>query len=159
MTTHALTCQPWPVEDLPLALLLLADPCQDRVHQYLPHCQALALVDDGQVLGAVLLLALEPDRVELINLAVAEEYQQQGLGTCLLKGAIAWVREQGAQWLELGTGAFGHQLAFYQRQGFRVTGILKDHFIDHYPEPIYELGIQHKDMLRLSLPLRSPGDH
>ncbi|WP_331435775.1 hypothetical protein [Photobacterium gaetbulicola] len=51
----------------------------------------------------------------------------------------------------MGTGTFGYQLAFYQREGFRVVGIDKDFFLDHYDEPVMENGIQHKDMLRLQL--------
>jgi len=30
---------------------------------------------------------------------------------------------------------------------------VKDHFLIHYSEPLMEHGIQHKDMLRLSLAL------
>jgi len=51
----------------------------------------------------------------------------------------------------VGTGTYGYQLGFYQRQGFRVDRIDKDFFLKHYPEPIVEDGIQHKDMLRLTL--------
>ncbi|CDI94197.1 IAA acetyltransferase [Pseudomonas aeruginosa PA38182] len=53
--------------------------------------------------------------------------------------------------IELGTGTFGYQLAFYQRVGFRVDKVVKNYFLDNYDQPIYEMGIQHKDMLRLSL--------
>ncbi len=31
--------------------------------------------------------------------------------------------------------------------------VIKDHFLDNYPEPIFETGIQHKDMLRLYIQL------
>jgi hypothetical protein len=68
---------------------------------------------------------------------------------------LKWVRDffrsTGAQQLEVGTGTFGYQLAFYQRQGFRVTSIDSDFFIKNYPEPIFEDGIQLFDMLRLTL--------
>lgn len=53
--------------------------------------------------------------------------------------------------LEVGTGTFGHQLAFYQRLGFRVTHVDRGFFLDNYDAPIFEDGIQHKDMLRLTL--------
>ncbi|AWE68994.1 putative iAA acetyltransferase [Pseudomonas aeruginosa] len=42
-------------------------------------------------------------------------------------------------------------MAFYQRVGFRVDKVVKNYFLDNYDQPIYEMGIQHKDMLRLSL--------
>lgn len=60
---------------------------------------------------------------------------------------------KGVSRVELGTGSFGHQLTYYQRHGFRVDAVVKDHFLIHYPEPLMEYGIQHKDMLRLYLEL------
>ncbi|MDA3948255.1 MAG: hypothetical protein PF508_03430 [Spirochaeta sp.] len=50
-------------------------------------------------------------------------------------------------------GTFGYQLAFYQRHGFRVTSIDHDFFVNNYPEPIFEDGIQLFDLLRLTLQL------
>ncbi|WP_308364978.1 MULTISPECIES: hypothetical protein [unclassified Microbulbifer] len=58
------------------------------------------------------------------------------------------------QRLEVGTGTFGYQLTIYQRQGFRVERIDKNFFLKNYPEPIVENGIQHRDMLRLTLEFR-----
>ena len=48
------------------------------------------------------------------------------------------------------TGSFGDQLVFYQRAGFRVTGIVRDFFLKHYTTQLWERGVQHRDMLRLS---------
>jgi hypothetical protein len=56
--------------------------------------------------------------------------------------------------VELGTGTFGYQLSFYQRFGFRVDSVWKNHFINNYDDPIFEDGIQLKDMLRLTLKLK-----
>lgn len=86
-----------------------------------------------------------------MNIAVSPAVQQHGVGTQLLGYVIEKVKESGAHRLEVGTGTFGYQLTFYQRQGFRVDYIDKDFFLKNYPEPIIENGIQHKDMLRLSL--------
>jgi protein-L-isoaspartate O-methyltransferase len=57
----------------------------------------------------------------------------------------------GARRLEVGTGSFGYQLAWYQRAGFRVFAVERDFFLDNYEEPIFEDGIQLKDMLRLAV--------
>jgi len=89
----------------------------------------------------------------LMNIAVSPSTQRNGIGAQLLKYVIEIARESGAQRLEVGTGTFGYQLTFYQRQGFRVERIDKDFFLKNYPEPIIENGIQHKDMLRLALEL------
>ena len=53
--------------------------------------------------------------------------------------------------------SFGYQLAWYQREGFRVFAIERDFFLENYPEPIYEQGIQLKDMLRLVVECETTG--
>ncbi len=90
---------------------------------------------------------------EIFNIAVAPARQQQGIGSGLLRFVLASLAEKGVRRVELGTGSFGHQLTYYQRHGFRVETVVKDHFLIHYPEPLMEHGIRHKDMLRLSLKL------
>ncbi len=74
-------------------------------------------------------------------------------GSSLLHFVLTSLAEKGVCRVELGTGSFGHQLTYYQRHGFRVDAVVKEHFLIHYPEPLMEHGIQHKDMLRLSLML------
>jgi hypothetical protein len=70
-----------------------------------------------------------------------------------LKFALTELANKKVNRVELGTGTFGYQLAYYQRIGFRVESVLKDHFLANYPEPIFENGIQLKDMLRLYIEL------
>jgi ribosomal protein S18 acetylase RimI-like enzyme len=86
-----------------------------------------------------------------MSIAVAPAQQQNGIGTRLLEHVIEAIGQAGAERLEVGTGTFGYQLAFYQRHGFRVTRVDRDFFIRNYAEPIFEAGIQLKDMLRLTL--------
>lgn len=65
--------------------------------------------------------------------------------------AIQTAKSKGYKTIEVGTGnsSIG-QLALYQKCGFRITGIDMDFFIKHYPEEIFENGIQCRDMVRLS---------
>jgi ribosomal protein S18 acetylase RimI-like enzyme len=84
-------------------------------------------------------------------IAVPPAHQKSGYGTELLDWVIDYLRNSGARQLEVGTGTFGHQLAFYQRHGFRVTSIDRNFFVKNYPEPIFENGMQLLDMLRLTL--------
>lgn len=57
--------------------------------------------------------------------------------------------------LVVGTGNSSFdQLALYQKCGFRMKGIIEDYFIEHYEEPIFENGIQCRDMIRLSLKIK-----
>ncbi|WP_229359753.1 GNAT family N-acetyltransferase [Ferrimonas aestuarii] len=140
---------------LPMALLLEADPDEAQVHQYLEGAWGFAAQKGNQIVAACV-VKLSPNcqsQAELHNIGVLPEYQQQGIGSGLLRFVIERLRQKSLQRIELGTGSFGHQLGFYQRHGFRVEAIWRDHFLNNYSEPIYENGIQHKDMLRLGLTL------
>lgn len=137
----------------PRQLLLEADPAPDKIERYLQdgRCRIARLA--GEPVGIYVLLERGPGVVELMNIAVAPEHQGQGIGRLLLDDAIAQSRLLGARRLELGTGSFGHQLTFYQRVGFRVVAVEPDYFLVHYPEPLFEHGLQHRDRLRLALTL------
>ncbi|MES3676029.1 GNAT family N-acetyltransferase [Halomonas elongata] len=140
-------------QELPMPLLLLADPSEHHIATYLEGALCYLASEQGQPVGACVLNVNRDGVLELFNIAVAIEAQAQGIGSALLEHVIADARAQGHARIELGTGTFGHQLAFYQRAGFRVESVIRDHFLDHYDEPIHEQGIQHKDMLRLALTL------
>lgn len=143
-------------DQLPLALLLEADPAEQRIAAYLPGAwgfAALAGNNGNKVVGACVAGLVGEQTAEIFNIAVAPHRQQQGIGSGLLRFVLTSLAEKGVRRVELGTGSFGHQLTYYQRHGFRVDAVIKDHFLIHYPEPIMEYGIQHKDMLRLYLAL------
>ena len=142
--------------DAPMALLLLADPSEDKVRGYLPGSRCFVASEGAEVVGACVVQARGVGDCELMSIAVLPDRQRSGYGTALLKWVIECYRNSGARTLEVGTGTFGYQLAFYQRHGFRVTRIDHDFFIENYPEPIFENGIRLFDMLRLTL--RYPGD-
>jgi GNAT superfamily N-acetyltransferase len=157
--TNALHISEISYTEAPIELLLQADPSREKINTYLSQSRCFVIVldeinyglYDEIIVGIYLIKPIESNIYELTNIAVLENYQKQGIGTQLLQYAIFFARENGASRLEIGTGTFGHQLAFYQREGFRVSEIVRDFFIDNYEEPIYENGIQHKDMLRLAI--------
>lgn len=140
-------------EDYPWSLLLLADPDKAAIARYLGDSDCFVVRDEGGVAGVAVLRTLLDQTAELMNIAVTPGLQQQGYGSRMLSLLIRRLRDDGFQKLEVGTGAFGYQLKFYQKLGFRVTAIKRDFFLDHYSEPVIEEGLQHKDMLVLSLDL------
>ena len=140
-----------PVEDVPLELLLLADPSEDNIRAYLPSSRCFVASFSGVDVGACVVQPRGEGAHELMSIAVHPDHQKSGVGTGLLKWVIEFYRKAGSDQLEVGTGSFGYQLAFYQRQGFRVTSIDRDFFVHNYHEPIVEDGIQLMDMLRLTL--------
>src|SRR6478752_3881239 len=91
----------------PMDLLLEADPSEQKVKGYLDDCTCLAALIEGAVVGVCLLKPIGDDAYELMNISVAPSLQQRGIGTALLKHAIASVRATGAHTLEVGTGMFG----------------------------------------------------
>jgi ribosomal protein S18 acetylase RimI-like enzyme len=137
--------------EVPIHLLMLADPSEKKIAGYLSVSICFAVWFNEEVVGVCVVTPIHRNAYELMNISVAPSYQQKGIGTQLLRHAIASIGRLGAEHLEVGTGTFGYQLKFYQRQGFRVSRIDKDFFIKNYEEPIFEDGIQLRDMLRLVL--------
>lgn len=138
-------------EALPLELLLLADPSEKLVREYVSRGKCFIMDHDGLILGAYVLIPTRPETVEIVNIAVNEGYHGQGYGKQLVLHAIETAKREGFKTIEIGTGNSGVvQLALYQKCGFRMTSIDRDFFVRHYDEPIFENGIQVIDMVRLS---------
>ncbi|RUR40834.1 GNAT family N-acetyltransferase [Vreelandella populi] len=134
---------------VPIQLLLEADPSEQNIASYLDGAWCFAAKLDGKIAGACVAKAISNNTAEIFNIAVYPQFQQQGLGSGLLRFALGELKNKNMQRVELSTGTFGYQLTYYQRHGFRVDRVVKNHFLDHYPEPIFENGMQHQDALRL----------
>lgn len=147
----SLLIQEIPAIDAPIELLLLADPSEDKVRSYLFGSKCFVASSNGAVVGSCVVQPRGAGAHELMSIAVQPAHQKSGYGTALLKWVVDFFHKSGASQIEVGTGTFGYQLAFYQRHGFRVTSIDHDFFVKNYPEPIFEDGIQLFDMLRLTL--------
>ncbi|MGM0752491.1 MAG: GNAT family N-acetyltransferase [Bacillota bacterium] len=138
-------------EELPMELLLLADPSEEIVKEYVSRGECFVAELEQKIVGVYVLLPTRPETVELVNVAVAEEMHGRGIGKQLVMDAVKVARERGYKTIEVGTGNSGiGQLALYQNCGFRIVGVDLDFFVRHYPEPIFENGIQCRDMIRLS---------
>ena len=138
-------------EELPMELLLLADPSEIIVKEYAARGECFVAELEKKIVGVYVLLPTRPETVELVNVAVAEELHGRGIGKQLVMDAVKVAKEKGYKTIEVGTGNSGvGQLALYQKCGFRIVGVDLDFFVRHYPEEIYENGIQCRDMVRLS---------
>jgi ribosomal protein S18 acetylase RimI-like enzyme len=140
--------------EVPWDLLLEADPSRERIAAYLDPEWTRVARDANAILGVYVLARREPTRFELMNIAVREDCRGTGLGRRLLGHAIGLAEAKGGRIVEVGTGNSSFDaLAFYQRAGFRIVGVIRDFFVDNYGEPIVEDGIQCRDMIRLELVL------
>lgn len=139
-------------EEAPLDLLLLADPSEKIVREYLKRGLCYIATFCNEVVGVIVLLKTRPETIEIVNVAVREDYERKGIGTKLVNFATERAKEERAKTIEIGTGnsSIG-QILLYQKCGFRLTGIDRDFFVRHYNEKIFENGIQCRDMVRLSL--------
>lgn len=141
-------------EQYPIELLLLADPSQELVEQYVSKGECYVLEVEQKIVGVYVLVVKETSAAELMNIAVAEHMQGRGLGKQLVLHAIEASRQKGCPTIEVGTGNSSiDQLALYQKCGFRIVGVDIDFFVRNYSEKIYENGIQCRDMIRLSMKL------
>jgi len=139
-------------EQPPWDLLLLADPSEELVSAYLNDSFCYVADLDNSVVGIIVLFPKSEDIIDIMNIAVSEYIQGEGIGSKLIKHGIESAKEKGFKTVEIGTGNSSiSQLALYQKAGFRIVGIDQDFFVRHYPEPIYEHGIQCRDMIRLSM--------
>jgi ribosomal protein S18 acetylase RimI-like enzyme len=138
----------------PYELLLMADPSRELVEEYLAIGDCRVAEIKGKVIGVYVLIKLDAHTSEIINIAVDEEMQGQGIGKKLIRDAVQTAKELGCKTIEIGTGnsSIG-QLLLYQKCGFRMTDVIEDFFVDNYNEKIFENGIQCRDMVRLSLNL------
>lgn len=141
-------------EPVPMDLLLLADPSERLINNYLERGKCMVAEQHDKIIGVYVVLPTRPDTAELVNISVEEAYHGKGIGKQLVYHAVKWAKYEKFKTLEVGTGNSSiDQLAFYQKCGFRITGIDLDFFIRHYEDDIYENGIQCRDMIRLSMEL------
>lgn len=141
-------------EDNPMPLLLLADPSEQTIATYLYDGEMYVAVEHEKIIGVYVLSEIAPTTVEIMNVAVAESHQGKGIGKALIHHAVQTAKNGGWSSIEIGTGNSSiQQLALYQKCGFQLNEIIHDHFVKNYEEPIFENGIQCRDMVRLKMNL------
>lgn len=140
---------------VPYGLLLLADPSKELIDDYLDRGICYLAFIGEELVGEFVLIHTHPRTLEIVNIAVKEDYQGRGIGKRLLQHAIDAAEKKKAHAIEIGTGNSSmQQLRLYQKTGFRIVGIDHDFFIRNYEEEIFEDGIPCRDMIRLRKDLR-----
>ena len=138
-------------ETPPLSLLTLADPSIEMINRYIGNGDCFIAEDEGGVIGVYVLMRTKSGTAEVMNIAVKEHRQGEGIGRELILHAIKSAKQMGCQYIEVGTGNSSiSQLAFYQKCGFRIIGVERDFFIKNYNEAIFENGIKCMDLVKLA---------
>lgn len=136
---------------IPYELLLLADETSEAIDQYIFKCDIYLLQDGTENIAVMALYRNSDTELEIKNIAVIESYRSKGIGSILIKRAKEIALDNHYEVLSVGTSDTGfQQIRFYEKNDFKKTGIRKDFFIDNYPSPIYENGLQMRDMVLLT---------
>ena len=134
-----------------LNLLLLADEQESMIERYLERGTMYAL-DDGGV-KAVCVVTDEGDGVlEIKNLAVLPACRRKGYG----RRMVEFIRQKysGAyKILQVGTGDSPLTIPFYEACGFVRAYVAPNFFTDNYDHPIYEGGVQLRNMVYFRIEL------
>ncbi|HHQ0971980.1 TPA: GNAT family N-acetyltransferase, partial [Listeria innocua] len=117
----------------PLELLLEADPSEDQIAKYLDKSRVFQLNDTDKTIGVVCLLPLNNKQIEIMNVAVLPTQRNQGIGKILLEKVFDYALQNNFTEIIVKTGNSSiDQLAFYQKNGFRMQQIVPNYFIEHY---------------------------
>ncbi|WP_265131577.1 GNAT family N-acetyltransferase [Chryseobacterium oranimense] len=137
--------------DIPYELLLLADETVEAINRYIFDSSIYVLNDGFQDIAVMALHPNSNEELEIKNIAVIESYRSRGIGSILIDKVKEIARNNGYTTLTVGTSDTGfQQIKFYEKNGFIKKGIRKDFFTDNYPFPIYENGLQMRDMVVLA---------
>lgn len=130
-----------------LELLLLADEQEDMIDRYLDRGPMYVLDNNG--VKAECVVTDEGNGIlEIKNIATLPQYQKQGYARRLIDYLVAQYTGQYSV-LRVGTGDSPLTVPFYEKCGFTRSHVVKNFFIDNYNHPIFECGIQLKDMVYL----------
>lgn len=130
-----------------LPLLLLADEQESMIDQYINRGTMYVLDDNGIKCECV--VTDEGNGIlEIKNIATKPEYQGKGYGKALIDFIIREYKEKYSL-LQVGTGDSPLTVPFYERCGFVRSHSIENFFIDNYDHPIYECGVQLKNMVYL----------
>lgn len=130
-----------------MELLFLADEQEDMIERYLEKGTMYVLEDNG-IKGECVVTEEGGNILEIKNLAVVPDCHKKGYGRALIEFIAEKYREQYCI-LQVGTGDSPLTIPFYEKCGFVRSHSVKNFFADNYDHPIYEGGVQLKDMIYL----------
>ena len=137
-----------------IPLLLLAEESESALRWSLEHmADAVYRVDLGAALVGAVTMRWQGAATEILELGVAPAEQGRGLGRQIVAWLADEARRRGKRQLIVGTGnsSLGN-IAFYQKCGMRMDHVRPNYF-GYYRSPIYEHGIQKRDLLVFRLDL------
>jgi GNAT superfamily N-acetyltransferase len=129
-------------------LLLLAEPVEGALRWGLQHLSdhVYGMEEAGAWIGAAT-VRWQGKPAEILELAIAQDRQGQGLGKQLVAWLVDEARRRSKDALYVGTSnASIGNIAFYQHCGFRMDSVRADYF-RYYRTARYENGLLVRDLL------------
>ena len=125
-----------------------ADDSSLQIAGYSELGQVLVVRDEQGLLGQAQLVVTAGGEWELKSLAVIEGQRGRGIGSALVRAALARAFDAGAERVMVGTATADiDNLRFYQRRGFRLERVEREAFT---PERGYRAGLE-SDGIKLGL--------
>ena len=131
-----------------LDLLLLADPEEEAIDKYIDNCEVFEFYHRDILIGQGAVMELSSTVYEIKNFAIYEKFHNCGYGKILINLLCEkYLENFKNRYIIVETSEQG--VGFYKKCGFQFSHIVKDFFITNYKQPIFENGIQCKDMFYL----------
>ena len=131
-----------------LDLLLLADPEEEAIDKYIDNCEVFEFYHRDILIGQGAVMELSSTVYEIKNFAIYEKFHNCGYGKILINLLCEkYLENFKNKYIIVGTSEQG--VGFYKKCGFQFSHIVKNFFITNYKQPIFENGIQCKDMFYL----------
>ena len=130
-----------------LDLLLLADEQENMIDRYLESGTMLVLEDDG--LKCECIVTDEGGGIlEIKNIATVPAFQRKGYARALIDFIIQKYKGR-YRILQVGTGDSPMTIPFYEKCVFTRSHVIPNFFTENYDHPIFECGVQLRDMVYL----------
>lgn len=84
-------------------LLLLGDSSQEMLNDYINRSQKYVAKISEEIVGIIVIINTRPKTLEIVNIAVREEFQNKGIGKQLIKFVINMARAGKNEILSIGT--------------------------------------------------------
>lgn len=131
-----------------LALLLLADPEEEAIDKYINDCEIFEFYHKDILIGQGAIMQLSSTIYEIKNFAIYEKFHNCGYGKILIK-LLCEKYLSNSKDIDIIVGTSEQGVGFYKKCGFQFSHVIKNFFITNYKQPIFENGIQCKDMFYL----------
>jgi len=127
-----------------LDLLLLGDEQESMIDRYLER-GTMYIMKENEVVAVCVVTDEGNSVLEIKNISVYPQYQNMGYGRKFIE--FIEKKYHGFKKIKVGTGDSPLTVPFYQKCGFKEAYRIKNFFIENYDHPIYECGVQLKDMI------------